>query len=142
MQRGRPRKIREVSAVDAVENVQDNLVKPDPIVENKPESKALDKKYFIPQIAKGKKAIIPYNALEKLNIGDTRYFVNGNPTTGYKLIRVYKTIDAVAPKNGERQIRMKRSLERTLKPRKRTLRGSVDRDILSRLKTIGVPGIL
>lgn len=124
---GRPRKIRDEIRnelpITSTEEVQET-----PTI-SKGESKKLN---FIRTIRKGKDPVYAFRGNEYLKKGENHYFVNGNPAVGYKLIRVY-----LNPRN-----RPHRSLERTLKPNKRTERGAIDRNTLKQLKTIGVSGIL
>lgn len=80
----------------------------------------------------GRMPIIPFRGKEHVRQNEFHFFVNGNETNGYKLLYVYKD------KNGK----IKRSLAKTLKPKKRTERGSADRGILQTLKQIGVSGII
>ena len=124
--KGRPRKIKsEVTGAEVEKEVPAiREVEADKVVEGKKE--------FIVGIRAGKDPIYPYRGNEHLVMGQNHYFVNGNPSVGYKLIRVY-----LGPRN-----RPHRSLEKTLKPKKQTPRGEVDRGILKRLKEIGVSGII
>jgi hypothetical protein len=123
---GRPRKIKEDFQV-----AQEQEVK---IVSTISEVKFSDngQEKRILGIRGGKEIIIPYRGQDKLNKKENHYFINGNPSSGYKLIRVY--LDQFG--------KPKRCLEKTLKPNKRTIRGENDRRILKELKIAGVSGIL
>lgn len=120
---GRPRKIKDESVTQEPEQKKDV-----PTI-SKTEKKDGN---YIQGIRGGKEKVYPYHGNEYVEKGNSYFFVNGNPTVGYKLIRVY---------TGERG-RLHRSLEKTLKPRKKNERGFIDREILKKLKAIGVSGIL
>ena len=88
--------------------------------------------FKVAEIRGGKMPVFVYRGKEYIKPQENHFFCNGNEAVGYKLIRVY-----LSP-TGQPH----RSLEKTLKPRKRTLRGSADRSLLKKLKSIGIQGIL
>ena len=128
---GRPRKIKARALTGEELNVEPEVPTID-VTKSEPLPEDLAKSKGVRGIGRGILPVIPFRGKENLKIGEMHYFVNGNPSTGYKLIRCY--LDKFG--------KCKRALEKTLKPNKRTPRGANDRSILTQLKALGVSGIL
>lgn len=139
MPRGRPRKLQgeENGVVLDNQTVDDTVpVRSDDVVGDVAElKKEASKSKFLPYTGKDD---LPPAVIDKRGrvkkAGEPRYFLNGNSSSGYKLIRVYRNGKGIG-----------RSLVRVLKTSGRTAsvnkaRYAKDRAFLDELRKAGIPG--
>lgn len=121
--RGRPRKLRNESELEFNTIIEQGVK-----VADKLEIKNIEK--YLPYEGKDKLPLPVRDKRGKVTKkGEPRYFLNGNSSSGFKLI---------AAKNSGKGV--ERNLVRVLKIRSNTKRGDKDRKILAELRASGIPG--